>query len=91
LFIGPIAKSISLIFFLACLLPIFLQFNFLIILLLILSAVFTIFVFSFFNGKNRYFTSKYQEKVALYSSKLSNVIDSVKEIKLFDLYKKETD
>ena len=34
---------------------------------------------------------KYQEKFALYSSKLSDVIDSVREIKLFDLYKKETD
>ena len=34
---------------------------------------------------------KYQEKFALYSSKLSDVIDSVREIKLFDVYKKETD
>jgi hypothetical protein len=45
----------------------------------------------FFNGKNRLFTSKYQEKFALYSSKLSYVPDPVKEIKLFALYKKETD
>jgi ABC-type bacteriocin/lantibiotic exporter with double-glycine peptidase domain len=91
LFIEPIAKSISSIFFLGCLLPIFLQFNFLIILLLTLSAVLPSLLFPFFNKKNRYFTSKYQERFALYSSKLSDVIDSVKEIKLFDLYKKETD
>ncbi|GHT05447.1 ABC transporter [Endomicrobiia bacterium] len=91
LFVAPMAKSISSIFFLACLLPIFLQFNFLIILLLILSAVLPSLFFSFFNRKNRCFTSKYQEKFALYSSKLSDVIDSVREIKLFDLYKKETD
>ncbi|WP_374134554.1 hypothetical protein, partial [Candidatus Endomicrobiellum pyrsonymphae] len=72
-------------------LPIFLQFNFLIILLLTLSATLPSLVSSFFNEKNRYFTSKYQEKFALYSSRLSDIVDSIKEIKLFDIYKKETD
>jgi ABC-type bacteriocin/lantibiotic exporter with double-glycine peptidase domain len=91
LFIEPVAKSISSIFFLVCLLPIFLQFNFLIILLLTLSATLPSLVSSFFNEKNRYFTSKYQEKFALYSSRLSDIVDSIKEIKLFDIYKKETD
>jgi ABC-type multidrug transport system fused ATPase/permease subunit len=58
--------------------------------LFIVSAVLPSLFFIFLNGKNRYFTSKYRKKFALYSSKLSDVIDSVKEIKLFDLYKKET-
>ncbi|MDR3275280.1 MAG: ABC transporter ATP-binding protein/permease [Endomicrobium sp.] len=89
LFIEPIAKSISSIFFLICLLPIFLQFNFSIVLLLVLSSVFPSLFISFFNRKNQYFTSKYQEMFALYSSKLSDLIDSVKEIKLFDIYQKE--
>ncbi|GHT36505.1 hypothetical protein AGMMS49593_01510 [Endomicrobiia bacterium] len=91
LFIGPIASSISSIFFLVCLLPIFLQFNLLTILLPTLSAVLPFLFLSFFNKKNRYFTSQYQEKFALYSSKLSDTIDSIREIKLFDIYKKETD
>ncbi|MDR2616835.1 MAG: ABC transporter ATP-binding protein/permease [Endomicrobium sp.] len=89
LFIRPIATSISSIFFLVCLIPIFLQFNFLIILLIILSAIFPSLFFSFFNKKNQYFTSKYQETLALYSSNLSDIIDSVKEIKLFNMYQKE--
>ena len=91
LFIEPIAKSISSIFFLVCLLPFFLQFNYLIILLLALSAVLPSLVSSFFNEKNRYFTSKHQEKFAMYSSRLSDAVDSIKEIKLFDIYNKETD
>ncbi|GHT70555.1 hypothetical protein AGMMS49950_05740 [Endomicrobiia bacterium] len=56
-----------------------------------LSAVLPFLFLSFFNKKNRYFTSQYQEKFALYSSKLSDTIDSIREIKLFDIYKKETD
>ncbi|MDR2395206.1 MAG: hypothetical protein LBD57_01100 [Endomicrobium sp.] len=91
LFIEPIAKSLSSIIFLSILLPIFLQFNFLIILLVILSAVFPYLFSSFFNRKNRYFTYKYQEAYALYSSKLSDTIDSTKEIKLFNIYQKEID
>jgi subfamily B ATP-binding cassette protein MsbA len=91
LFIDPIAKSISSAFFLICLLPVFLQFNFLIVSLIILSAVLPFLFFAFFNKKNQYFTSKYQEHFALYSSKLSDLVDSVKEIKLFDIYQKETD
>jgi hypothetical protein len=51
LFIEPAAKSISSIFFLVCLLPIFLQFNFLIILLLTLSVTLPSSVSSFFNEK----------------------------------------
>jgi ABC-type bacteriocin/lantibiotic exporter with double-glycine peptidase domain len=56
--------------------------------LIIFSAIFPSLFFSFFN-KNQYFTSKYQEIFALYSSKLSDAIDSVKEIKLFNMYQKE--
>jgi ABC-type bacteriocin/lantibiotic exporter with double-glycine peptidase domain len=68
-----------------------LQFNFLIVLLIILSAVLPFLFFAFFNKKNQYFTSRYQENFALYSSKLSDLVDSLKEIKLFDIYQKETD
>jgi ATP-binding cassette subfamily B protein len=89
LLIGPIASSISSIFFLVCLIPIFLEFNFLIILLIIFSAILPSLFFSFFNKKNQYFTSKYQETFALYSSNLSDIIDSTKEIKLFNMYQKE--
>lgn len=48
LFIGPIASSISSIFFLVCLLPIFLQINLLTILLPTLSAVLPFLFLSFF-------------------------------------------
>ncbi|MDR3071787.1 MAG: ABC transporter ATP-binding protein/permease [Endomicrobium sp.] len=89
LFVEPIAKSLSSIFLLVCLLPFFLQFNFLIILLVILSSIIPSSCSSFFNKKNRHFTSKYQEILATYCSNLSDTIDSVKEIKLFDMYQKE--